>query len=161
MTWLVALLVMLLSPCQSCDWGDEDTPRTECVEFICGTYNMDGTWTADLHEYTWRVGPNGERTYEYERDTTAKILIGSTGCGVSFAKQIPGLAQDDKIVFHADFEEYKNTDGSWIYQWSWRGECTVEKCFLDVELSSSTTGGPTVVERAQFTFTNLVRLGEE
>ena len=156
---LVPLLatLLLLSPCPACIPSGSTEP---CVNFECGTYNMDGSWNADLHRVTWRVGSDGERENVQESDTRSRLLISSTGCGVTINRQIPALAQDDKLIIYADWEEPFDTEGNYNNQWSWRGECTIEKCYLDGEVTSTVGGQRQPTERGEFTFTNLQRIGE-
>ncbi len=151
---LFVLAFVLLSPCPAC------TPyeHPKCVEYICGSYDMKGEWVGDLHEVTWRE-VDGERTDVLERDIEGVLRVAGTGCANTVAGQIGALAQDDRLIIDDDYTLTFDLEGNYQQQWSWRGECTIEQCFLDAELTQISGGSAQPVQRGEFTFTNLERFG--
>lgn len=156
---MLALLILLLSPCPAC--GVRGGSPEPCTVYACGSYRMNGEWLTDLHQETWRVGPNGERENFTVQDIPAILRVASTGCGATVAGFIPALYTDDELYIEADFPVFFDDEGAYGEEWSWRGVCNMQGgCLLDGEVTVY-AGGSSFTERGVFMFTNLRRRGSD
>lgn len=155
---LVTLLLMV--PCQSCGWDDGGTAEDAPCEATCGSYRMDGEWKANLHAETWDVAEDGTISNHYEGDSVGILRVASTGCGSVIAGRIPGVATDDGILVETEYVEAFDDEGSYRYEWSWTGFCSLEQCILDAEVTIFNADYQQT-QRGVFIFTDIVRRGSE